>query len=352
LDRLSADGLLRRSLEFIENLTHPRKESGQSPPLEEAVVETAVEQPTPEQRLERLWAGLTELERGIEAPGRLFSLIKEQLQLERSALLLYEPTRMAFVPWAMHGFDPTTSHRLRIPLKVNDTMNRLASGKIHLLSSPEELHPFSQFFSFREFSTLTHLLLVPFIYENRFLGLLLCANLEPADLEPFRILSEKASRRLHEARERHLEGARRETPQRPESLKESVRAASAECLHQGSSPLLIRISTGTLIETLGRRNPYIDPYRLHQDVSRVLLSLFRHIGSVFEIDGERILIVACNPAQPIQEEDAEMLLHHLKATLIRLMPELSTDPGISLDEQVRLPGSDTEEVLTQLAEIV
>jgi hypothetical protein len=390
-DRVTSKGLLQKSLELIEKLlpqqqelkptvdqkeldapssasfsavpagtekkspeTVPRtwKESGQASPEEAVQTPSESQQLTEAQRHERLWAGLREIEEGIEFPGRLFSLVKEQLQLERAALLLYDPVRMAFAPWAVHGFDETTNHRLRIPLGANDTMNRLASGKVRLLSGPEQLQPFQQFFSLREFSTLSNLLLVPFIYESKFMGLLLSAQSGQTNLEPFETLADRAAGYLYSARERHLEGAKRGTPQQPQSLREAVRAALQPCLEKGFSPLLIRINTRTLIESVQKRNPYIDLFRLNQDISRVVLSLFQSLGSVFQVDRERMLILVTNKANPLQEGDCELLLYHLKATLGRLLPELAGQEQIDLDEQVRIPSPDIEEALTYLAEIV
>jgi hypothetical protein len=115
---------------------------------------------------------------------------------------------------------------------------------------------------------------------------------------------------------------------------------------------MIRINSLLIVESVRKRNPYIDSYRLNQDISRIVLSLFQSIGSVFQIDQERMLILVANPAQPIQEGDPQLLLHHLKATLGKLLPELADQEQIQLDEQIRVPNPDTEEVLTQLAEIV
>ena len=390
-DRPAPRGLLRKSLELIEKLipqqkaqssavdqeeldvspattlsnipgvaekkspeSVPRtwKESGRAAPEEGGKTPHESEQLTQAERYERLWAGLREIEDGIESPGRLFSLIKEQLQLDRAALLLYDPVRIAFAPWAVHGFDETTNHRLRIPLGANDTMNRLASGKVHLLSRPEELQPFQQFFSFREFSTLSNLLLVPFIHASKFMGLLLSAVSEQTDLDIFETLADKAAGHLYAAREKHLEGAKRGIPQRPEALLEAVRTALQPSLEQGFSPLLIRISTARLLESVQKLNPYIDSFRLNQDISRIVLSLFQSLGSVFQVNRERMLILVTNNEHPLQEGDPELLLYHLKATLGRLLPELSEQEQIDLDEQLRIPSPDIEEAFTYLAEIV
>jgi hypothetical protein len=351
-----------------ESVPRTWKESGEPPPRQEEEASAEAEGLAEAERLgeaeglgeaerhKRLWAELRELEDGIESPGRLFSLVKDRLQLNRAALLLYDPVRMVFAPWAVHGFDETTNHRLRIPLQANDTMNRLASGKVFFLTGAEELQSFQQFFSFREFSTLSTLLLVPFIHESKFMGLLLSAGLE-ADtdqnkLDIFETLSNRAAVHVYRARERHLEGAKRGIPERPESLRESVRAAIQPCLEQGLSPLMIRLSTGKLIESVRKQNPYIDSFRLGQDIARVVLSLFQSLGSVFEVDRERILVLVTNTAHPKYERDSHLLIYHLKATLGRLLPELADQERIELDERVRIPSPDIEEALTYLAEIV
>jgi hypothetical protein len=388
-DHRASRGLLRKSLDFIDKLiphqltptidqreldapatstlahiptgiekkspeSVPRtwRESGQTAPPEEVESPAESEPLTDAEREERLWAGLREIENGIESPGRLFSLIKENLKLERAALLLYDPVHMSFAPWAVHGFDETTKHRLRIPLGANDTMNRLAAGKVFLLSGSEELQPFQQFFSFREFSTLSNLLLLPFTSESKFMGLLLIADADRTNLELFETLASRAATHLYTARERHLEGAKRGIPQRPESLQETVRKALQPCVDKDFSPLMIRINTAGLVEAVRKRNPYIDSFRLNQDISRVVLSLFQSLGTVFQVDSERMLILITNPAHPIQEGDYELLIYHLKATLVRLLPELAGHELIDLDEQVRIPGPDMEEALTYLAEMV
>jgi len=342
-------GVERKSPETV-----PRtwKESGQAAPREEEETPSESENLTESERQERLWAGLREIEEGIESPGRLFTLVKEQLQLDRAALLLFDPVRMAFAPWAVHGFDETTKHRLRIPLGANETMNRLASGKVLLLSKPEELQQFQQFFSFREFSTLSKLLLVPFIHVSKFMGLLLSADSDQSKLDIFTTLSDRAASHLYTARERHLEGAKRGTPQCPESLQEAVRAALQPYVQQGLAPLMILINTTRLTESVQKQNSYIDVFRLYQDISRVVLSLFQSLGSVFQVDGQRMLILVTNKTRLLQEGDPELLLYHMKTTLGRLLPELAEQEQIDLDEQVRIPSPGIEEALTYLAEIV
>ena len=302
--------------------------------------------------VEGLLTRLSELEDGIEAPGRFFSLAKEQLRLKRAALLLYDPMRMVFAPWAAHGFDETTNHHLRIPLGANETMNRLAAGKVFLLTDPDTLKRFQRFFSFREFSTLEYLLLVPFIHENKFMGILVIAEMEgvvsQSDLPGFETLAARAAGLFYQARERHLETAKRGIPEKPESLRECVRDAVRSCMAAGAPPIMIGLNTVDVIEKVKSRNPHIDPFRLREDIARVIHSLFQSLGPVFQIDRERILILVTHSP----ERDLELLLYHLKGTLKRLFRELAEQEEIDLEERIRIPEANVEEALTFLAEIV
>jgi hypothetical protein len=386
-------GLLQKSLHFLDKVfprsTNPTKTVGQAEldgvltvpgeALEE--VPTGIQKQTPESvprtwkesgkqeepeetesdgdlggsaadQLEELLTGLDELEDGIEAPGRFFSLVKEQLGLKRAALLLYDPVRMVFASWAANGFDETTNHRLRIPLSANETMNRLSAGRVILASDPDTLSRFQQFFSFREFSTLENLLLVPFIHENKFMGILLIAEMEgdlnQSDLSGFETLAVRAARLFYQARERHLEAAKRGIPEKPESIRESVRDAVQPCMAAGAPPIMIGVNTTDIIEKVKKRNPYVDAFRLSEDIARVILSLFQSLGPVFQIDRERILILVTRTP----ERDPELLLYHLKGTLTRLLLELTDQEAIDLEERVRIPEANVEEALTFLAEIV
>jgi hypothetical protein len=334
-----------------ESVPRTWKESGQEEKLEEIESDDDLAGSAAD-KLEELLARLSELEDGIEAPGRFFSLVKEQLRLKRAALLLYDPVRMVFAPWATYGFDETTNHHLRIPLGANETMNRLAAGKVFLLSDPDTLKRFQQFFSFREFSTLVTLLLVPFIHENKFMGILLIADPErdfsQGDLSAFETLAVRASGLFYQARERHLEAAKRGVPEKSESLRESVQNAVQSCLAAGAPPIMIGVNTTNIIAKVKKRNPYIDPFRLREDIARVILSLFQSLGPVFHIDRERVLILVTHTP----ERDSELLLYHLKATLTRLLLELADQEEIDLEERVRIPEANVKEALTFLAEIV
>ncbi len=302
---------------------------------------------------------LSQIQDGIEAPGQFFSLLTEHLKLKRAALLLYDPVRLVFAPWAITGFDETTSHRLRIPLSANEPVSRLAEGDIVLISDNDELKLFRQFFSFREYSNLKQLLLVPFIQENKFMGLLLVCETDDGmddSIEVFTKLCDRAAGLLYKARERHLESIRRGLPEKLETLEkrghervhERVRGAALSCRKKDIPLIMIRVCLKKIADRILKGNPYSDPFRLREDISRLVLSLFQSVGSVFTVDRQRILILVSN----MQRGDSDHLLYHLKCTLRQLFQEISDDDEIQLDEEVRIAKGDAEEAVTLLAELV
>ena len=139
-------------------------------------------------------------------------------------------------------------------------------------------------------------------------------------------------------------------PEQPQSLRDSVREAIQPCVQKGVSPLMIRINIAKLLRSIKKRYPHIDSFRMSQDLSRIVYSLFQSLGTVFQIDRDRILILVTRSPEAISAKDSGLLLYHLSATLGRLLPAL-TDGKIDLDEQVRIPPPDIEEALTLLAEI-
>jgi len=172
--------------------------------------------------------------------------------------------------------------------------------------------------------------------------------LSQSELHGFESLAVRAAGLFYQARERHLETAKRGIPEKPESLRECVRDAVRLCMAAGAPPIMIGINTADIIEKVKSRNPYIDPFRLREDIARVIHSLFQSLGPVFQIDRERILIlVTLSP-----ERDPELLLYHLKGTLKRLFMELAEQEEIDLKERIRIPEANVEEALTLLAEIV
>ena len=161
-------GLLKRSIRALAASSAERSSDAQ----------TAV--PLSDNHLTRdLVAESKALSDGVELPSRLFTTLRKRLSLTKSALLLYDPMRLEYAPWASHGFDQTTLHRMRIPLGANETFNALANGDPLEVTNPAQRAAFQRFFSSREFSVLERIILCPYIFEDTLVGVLLITEAHP-----------------------------------------------------------------------------------------------------------------------------------------------------------------------------
>ena len=56
---------------------------------------------TPEEK--SIIAKITELSEGVETPGQIYTLLKEELAIEKGAFLVQESQNDIFMPWALTG---------------------------------------------------------------------------------------------------------------------------------------------------------------------------------------------------------------------------------------------------------
>jgi hypothetical protein len=354
-------GLLKKSREIIARQHRELKKQGRAAiPLtwEDAGISPAPEDPGPrieQKELERLLAvkggdltgdikkifrEISHLPDGIEAPARLFSIFKENLHLEKAALLLYDPYRMVFAPWAASGYDKTTLRKLRLPLGFNRHFNRVAEGETLLISERAELLEFQRCFSAREFSGMDHLAFTPFIYEGKLLAALLVTHAPGlATAENHKLLdeiSQQAAPLIFRFREKKLESLKRDSLESPELP--SLIQASRE---QDIPIVLIKISLEKIAGIITGKNPYLDPFRLQEDLAGVIATLLHDIGSVRPLDPGHLLILVCDPA----EIDSRLLLHHLELTVKSFFYELSGEASLDFHAQVKtLHGEEADEI--------
>ncbi|MBN1835482.1 MAG: hypothetical protein JW820_06500 [Spirochaetales bacterium] len=300
---------------------------------------------------------MTRLRRGLEAPLRLFNLLKDQLGLSQSALLLYDPLRLVFAPWAACGYDPTTLQRLRIPLGFNPDVNRLAAGETLRLSEEAELAQLRSFFSFREFSSLGQVLLVPFLHAGKPLALLVVTG-QPGDpaLDPslYSSVAERAAELLYEARGRHLEllaqdpryleALRRDFLAPPGALPELVTRAARTASDAERALLAIRIDLRCAVEAVHHAAPDLDAFRLQEDIGAVVLATTSTVGTAARLGAHHLLALV----HSMQPPDPELFLRHLQSVLRRYFPTLGELPDLGLKPEVRSwngPPEQAEQVL-------
>lgn len=345
-------GLLYKSLLILDKLLHPElithQEAKAFPPKQEA----AVAQNGPEgeaYREEKLLYQISLLPESFSAPALLFALLKDRFALKSAALLLYDPRRLVFAPWASTGFDTTTRHRLRLPLGLNEEFNRAARGEVVVLTDAQ-LQGFKGFFSAREFSALAHVVLVPFVHSQRLIGLLLIAQmglaLSDKSLELLRAVAQPAAALIHQAREKaqQPEGAEPGNGKLP--LSDEVQAVMQTCRREGNPLILMRLSLEDLLSKVLQRHPYLDGFRLREELQEYCSSLFRVIGKVHALKPRELLVLI----HGMRQADPPLLTRQLEISLRSFIRDLSDTAEIDFDEKVRIVSEDPQAALAFLAE--
>jgi hypothetical protein len=309
-------------------------------------VPTAPEAWGPDERRQEVLSALTRARRGLEAPARLFQLLGDELGLRKAALLLYDPLRLVFAPWAACGYDQTTLQRLRIPMGYNGTFDRMAGGETLHFSEPSDLAQLRPLFSFREFSTLQHAVFVPFLHTRKWIAIFVSTEQSPApwgsDPAFYATVAERAAELLYEARERHLEAVshdgdfleslRRELLVRPTGLRPLMRRSAEEAVANGKPFVVIRFDLRTALSVIHQAAPSFVPFRLGEDLCGMVLALFRSLGTAVRPDPDHLLLLL----DQVQPTDQELLFRHLEGVLRFYFPSLADREDLGLAPQVRV----------------
>lgn len=209
----------------------------------------------------------------------------------------------------------------------------------------DSLKEFAPYFSQREASMLKRLLLFPLAVGESVHALLVIAEspyLEDHE-EYLRIIlaavGEPAALRLEAQRLNYAETMRRAVVFRADEL--AILAERIQ-LRAPSHVTLVSLQLADVVSQVVGANEYLEPFYVWQDVLRLLASLFASTGSVCDIDGHRVLVFVHGPT----DEDLELTVHQVSATIARFLPEVSDIPVLRFAAK-RFP--DEGDDLTELA---
>jgi hypothetical protein len=282
-------------------------------PAARAVAEAPADaRPTSAELISRIAAEVQALHGGVELPARLFTLVASRLSIQKGALLLYDPLRLVYAPWASKGYDQTTLHRLRIPLGASESWNALANGAPIVLSDPQAIAPYQQFFSSREFGSVSSLRLAPFIAEGKLIAVLLWSEASPPfDAEEALVaciarVLEIGSPLVHAARSAQLETTGDLGP-RAEAAARDETARFVSAFNGRASVQLLSLSTEGLAGRVISSHEHLDPFRLHEDVRYFLDSFIADTGRAFSVRPGRFVIGLWD----FEPADTDLLLHQL-----------------------------------------
>ena len=254
---------------------------------------------------------------GVELPSQLFTALVSRLSIEKGALLLYDPLRLVYAPWASHGYDQTTLHRMRISLGANSSFNALANGTPIIISDAPSLASYQAYFSSREFSSLSRILLTPFITEGKLIGVLLLTVLKPpldGDGELLSCLAriaEAGSRQVQKAREERLNRAGAQGLRATASPEEETARYASTFGAAGAKILFLSLSLEGYAKRIVAAHEHLDPFRLHEDLHYFLGAFVADLGTAIPIR-QGLFIVAL---QGLEAADLDLFLHQLSSFL-------------------------------------
>ena len=298
---------------------------------------------------------IAKTEEGIETPAFLFSLIKEKLNIIKGAILLYDPVKMLFVPWASCGYDETTLHHLRIPLGFSESFNETAEGKTLILKSKTELAPYKNFFSNREFNLLSQLIIKPFIFKNKLHSILILSDIGKIEdsLSLKDILDDISyvfSEKIYNAREQKMQLLKKIEPEVLDSLEKAIDKHITYALEKNNKPALILISLNDFIRQIAAETSnMIDLYRISEDIYKILRSLFYSMGSVFELEGGSYMVSIFK----IKKPDFDMIFHQtsyvIRQFFVNVNKQQFESPDIKFSyKQYPENGNNSKELLADL----
>ncbi len=286
----------------------------------------------------------------IEAPVRLFSILKKQLAITKGTILILDVDRNIYLPWASTGLDPTTMHRLRLTdkelrsLVISDNGNyRLVTGK--------QLDIFKPYFSIREFSILERVLLLPISYNHKPIAFLLMTDsllFEYGENE----ISE-FFKKVHEPIRSLIVASRQEKLERLqynlyyskanvlEELSKMVQYAYTAQKHLLTISLPLDSIINHILETISDA----EPYRVKEDVIKILASMIPGNGKVFPAKENNVILALSQKTTP----NPKLLIHQMIFALKGFFHLLEGLPDV--DYQVRIypqDGDNVNDLLTGL----
>jgi hypothetical protein len=272
--------------------------------------------------------------RNAQFPSRAFSILQAALGISKGALLLYDPLRMVYAPWASIGYDTTTLRRLRIPLGAADSFNAAANGEPLTVSGESMLKQYQPYFSSREGGQLTRIILSPFVSQTRLAGLLMVTEASGAFAEESDLLAclseigRSAAEAVQKAREERLAGMPAPAPSRrePGGIADELPQILASPRLTGRRVLLVSVTLKEYLAAVVASNPYMESFRLEEDMRAFMECFISDLGRMIQTEPGAFLMAV----QDLERRDIDLFLHQLLTFLRAQFGE--PDGGLALRE--------------------
>lgn len=266
------------------------------------------------------------IENDLQAPAEIFALLLREFAAKQAALLVLGYEGRYFVPYAIKGYDETTEHRLRIPYSLLAESLSLSVG--HSLIREEDMDTFKRFFSNREYSLISELLLVPFRHGDAVEAVFLttdCPLLSSSTLKTvdFVTLSRDLGEIIHHSRNTTLQRLTGAEVRSRSVLLSSVQESLELVTGDQNRLTFFLVSLKGFLDLLHGKAKLVETYRLREDVIRIVSSMMPDAVNVFSIDRHVLLIIMPGKFHV----NTDLLVHQIKVGLQTLfkIPQGSID---------------------------
>jgi len=216
-----------------------------------------------------------------------------------------------FVPWTMTGYDPTTRHRLRVPI---ESIEEFATSvePIHFLSK-DEIGKFKRFFSNREFGLLETLMLMFVRYADSCIAVIAISqspllNISEQELSELgEDIELQVAEMLYKSRIARIRAFDTIGIGKRDDIASELFEQAQQVVESGRMLTVILADFSKLIESVVKDNKDIDAYRIMQDVLRIIATMVTPDGKVFDLERNRALFTVI----PEDGTDEELLLHQI-----------------------------------------
>ena len=297
---------------------------------------------------------------GIEIAASVFSILKRNLELEKAALLLHDTQRNMYAPWAECGLDKTTSHRLRFPENLALITSQARTGEARVIHDSTQLEEYKTYFSVREHAQLQRLAFIPFCRHEALIATLVVAQgsdtaYQAAFLSRFSKVSESIAETLYRVRVARMEGLSKPTAADDQPLDRHVQRLMESSRANDMPLILAKVSLSDPIHRITAANPFVDAFRLIEDMYQVLGGMLADIGyvhrnvhrNVHENEAHQLVLLVHGLPAP----DLNLLIHQLSNALVAFFPELcgETLPDLNVEGSIYTGnGQSAEELLAAL----
>lgn len=266
----------------------------------------------------------------LHTPALIFSLLENNFQIEKGALLLLDSVHQQYNGIAYSGYDRTTQSRMRIPQESVSDLFFKPPEPIFLQKN--EINFFKPFFSLREFSLINELVLYPFVHNTSdILGFLIISE-APVIFQKrnmlfsnFSTVFSQISQLIYLSREKLLKGSTGGKVKSNENLLQETETALQKADTAGSKLFFLTLSVVPILEKLRNSSEGVDLFQIQNDIIQIITNMMPEGDNIFLIDYGTLLIILSGR----YHINRKLFFHQIRTAIQNLF---STLESIELDE--------------------